>query len=312
VEMAVTARADAVKFQTFRAENLVSADAPKAQYQMRGSDSAETQFQMLKRLELTQEAQQKVALHCETRGIVFLSTPFDRDSASFLNELGVPAFKIGSGDITDLPLLAHIARFRKPVILSTGMSALSDIEAALTTLSSEGCSEIALLHCVSSYPAEPSDINLRAMHTLASAFGVPVGYSDHTEGLPVALAATALGASILEKHITLDRGLPGPDQFCSVEPDELKALVSGVRDIEAALGHGRKEAVASESNVAAVARKSLVAARDIPVGSALTEECIAVRRPGTGLPPAMLQYVLGRTAKVPIAAGSLIRWDALQ
>jgi N-acetylneuraminate synthase len=311
VDAAARAKADAVKFQAFRAEHLVTPDAPKAAYQARGTEAGETQFQMLKKLELPDEAQRELVAHCKSKRIIFLSTPFDKTSATFLHGLGVPAFKIGSGDITDLPLLGHVSRFGKPVLLSTGMSRLSEVEDALTALRSGGCGQVALLHCVSNYPTDAADANLRAMQTLGLAFGTPVGYSDHTKGLPVSLAAVALGACIIEKHITLDRSLPGPDQFCSIEPDEFTALVEGIRMVEVSLGSGRKQPAASEANVAAVARKSLVAARHISAGTVLTEDLISVRRPGTGLPPAMLQYVLGRKVKTPIDAGALIVLEAL-
>ena len=311
VDAAARAKADAVKFQTFRAELLVTQDAPKAQYQIAATGAAESQFQMLKKLELSAAAHRQLASYCGQKGIIFLSTPFDNASADFLHELGVPAFKIGSGEVTNLPLLSHVARFGKPVIMSTGMSGLGEVEDALKTLSAGGCRQIAVLHCVSNYPAAAADTNLRAMHTLGAAFGMPVGYSDHTLGLPISLAAVALGACIIEKHITLDRSLPGPDQFCSLEPAELVALVEGIRMVEASLGHGRKEPAASEADVAAVARKSLVAAQDIPAGTVLTADLVCIRRPGTGLPPVMLQYVLGRTAKAAITAGALIGWEAL-
>ena len=311
VDAAVRAKADAVKFQTFHAELLVTQDAPKAQYQIAATGATESQFQMLKKLELSHAAHRQLASYCGQKGIIFLSTPFDNASADFLHELGVPAFKIGSGEVTNLPLLGHVARLGKPVIMSTGMSGLGEVEDALKTLSAGGCRQIAILHCVSNYPAAAADTNLRAMQTLGAAFGMPVGYSDHTLGLPISLAAVALGACIIEKHITLDRSLPGPDQFCSLEPAELVALVEGIRMVEASLGHGRKEPAASEAAVAAVARKSLVAAQDIPAGTVLTADLICIRRPGTGLPPVMLQYVLGRTARAAITAGALIGWEAL-
>ena len=311
VDAALRARADAVKFQTFRAELLVTPDAPKAEYQMARTDAAESQFHMLKKLELSEDAHRQLMTYCRRKDITFLSTPFDNTSASFLDGLGVPAFKIGSGEVTNLPLLSHVARFGKPVIMSTGMSRLGEVEDALRVLHSGGCAEVAILHCISNYPAEATDTNLRAMHTLETAFGLPTGYSDHTLGLPVSLAAVALGACIIEKHITLDRSLPGPDQFCSLEPGELVALVQGIRMVEASLGHGRKEPTASEAGVAAVARKSLVAAKDIPAGTVLTEDLVCVRRPGTGLPPGMLPYVLGRKARTRIEAGALIGWETL-
>jgi len=235
-----------------------------------------------------------------------MSTPFDEESADFLADLGVAVFKIPSGEITNLPFLRHVACRGKPMIVSTGMSYLGEVETAVRTIEEAGNYDFVLLHCVSNYPADPADVNLRAMQTMATAFGVPVGYSDHTLGIEVAIAAVALGACVIEKHFTLDRSLPGPDHRASLEPDELAVLVRGIRTVEAALGQGRKEPAASEANTAAVARRSLVAARDIPAGTVLTEEMLAIKRPGTGLPPAMLGHTLGRRTRVNMPAGTII------
>ena len=311
VEVAGRAGADAVKFQTFRAERLVTADAPKAEYQRRATDAEESQYDMLRRLELSTEAHQELIDYCREQGILFMSTPFDEESADALEALGVPGFKIASGEITNLPLLAHVARKKRPMIVSTGMACLGEVEAADGAISATGNRRFALLHCVSDYPALPGDANLRAMHTLQAAFGVPVGYSDHTEGAAVALAAAALGACIIEKHFTLDRSLPGPDHRASVEPEELSRLVQGIRTVEAALGHGRKEPARAEAATAAAARKSLVASRDIPAGTVLTDDLIAVKRPGTGLPPSMRPHLVGRTVRVPIPGGSLLMLEML-
>ena len=311
VDKAQQAGADAVKFQTFKAERLVTRDAPKADYQCQTTGTAESQFEMLSRLELSPDAHQAVMAHCSSSNIVFLSTPFDEQSADFLEALGVAAFKIPSGEITNLPFLAHVARKGKPMIVSTGMACLGEVEMAVNTIWKAGNRSIVLLHCVSNYPAAPADINLRAMQTMATAFGLPVGYSDHTPGIEVPLAAVALGACVIEKHFTLDRNLPGPDHQASLEPDELESLVQGIRTVEVALGHGRKEPAASEANTAAVARKSLVAVSDIPAGTLLTEELVAVKRPGTGLPPAMRPYVMGRTARVLIPAGTVLGLEML-
>ena len=311
VDVALQAGADAVKFQTFKAERLAMPTAPKAEYQLQTTGATESQCEMLRRLELSAEAHRNVMAYCRKEGILFMSSPFDEESADFLAELGVAVFKIPSGEITNLPFLAHLARKGKPLIVSTGMSYLGEVETAVRTLEQTGNRDFVLLHCVSNYPARPSDINLRAMQTMAAAFGAPVGYSDHTTGIEVALAAVALGACVVEKHFTLDRTLPGPDHQASLEPDELAALVRGIRTVEAALGHGRKEPAASEANTLAVARKSLVAARDIPPGTALTEDLIAVKRPGTGLPPAMKPYLVGRTAREAIPAGTLLGLEML-
>ena len=311
VDVAVQAGADAVKFQTFRAEKVISPQAPKAAYQLQTTDTGESQLDMVKRLELPFDAFGELYAYCQDEAILFMSTPFDEESADFLADLGVAVFKIPSGEITNLPFLAHVARKGKPMIVSTGMSYLGEVEAAVRTIEEAGNHALVLLHCVSNYPADPADINLRAMQTMAMAFGAPVGYSDHTPGIEVALAAVALGARVIEKHFTSDRGLPGPDHQASLEPDELAALVRGIRTVEAALGHGRKEPVASEANTAAVARKSLVAAKDIPAGAVLAEELITIKRPGTGLPPAMRPYLIGRTARMTIPAGAMLTWEML-
>lgn len=312
VEAAVRAQVDAVKFQTFKAERLVIPDAPKATYQVETTADGESQFDMLRRLELSPDAHRALANYCRERGMLFLSTPFDEQSADLLADLDVAAFKISSGDLTNLPLLAHVARKGKPMIVSTGMSTLREAETAVRTVQAAGPVGLVLLHCVSNYPAHPADANLRAMHTMASAFHLPVGYSDHTMGIEVALAAVALGACVIEKHLTLDRRLSGPDHAASIEPAELVALVRGIRLIESALGDGRKVPAPEERDVAAVARKSLVAARHIPSGSTLTEEAIAVKRPGTGLPPAMLRQVVGRRARHDIPADTILTLEMLR
>jgi N-acetylneuraminate synthase len=311
VDVAVEAEADAVKFQTFKAERLTTSDAPKAEYQRQTTDAAESQYEMLRRLELAPEAHLDLMNYCEGENILFMSTPFDEESADFLDSLAIAVFKVPSGEITNLPFLAHLARKDKPMIVSTGMSCLGEVEAAIHTIEEAGNREFVLLHCVSNYPAEPADVNLRAMQTMSTAFNVLVGYSDHTPGIEVALAAVALGACVIEKHFTLDRNLPGPDHRASLEPGDLAALVQGVRTVEKALGHGRKEPVSSEVDTATVARKSLVAAQDIPAGTLLTEALITTKRPGTGLPPAMKLYLIGRTARTTISAGALLTFEVL-
>ncbi len=311
VDTAVRAGADAVKFQTFTAEQLATCDAPKAGYQVEAMGSAESQFEMLRRLELSAQAHHELLAYSRQQGIMFISTPFGEDSADLLNELGVAVFKIASGEITNLPFLAHVARKGKPLIISTGMSTLDEVEAAVRVVRDAGSRALVLLHCVSNYPARPSNVNLRAMETMAAVFRVPVGYSDHTTGIEVALAAVALGACVLEKHVTLDRNLPGPDHQTSLEPSEFAALVSGIRTVERALGSGRKEPAPSEAETAAVARKSIVAARYIPAGSKLTEEMLAVKRPGTGLSPAMRSQLPGRVVSRDIPAGTLLTLDMM-
>jgi N-acetylneuraminate synthase len=311
VDAAVEAGADAVKFQTFKAERLVTPDAPKADYQVQATDISESQLEMLRRLELSREDHLELFSYCRRKGILFMSTPFDEESADLLEELGVPAFKIPSGELTNLPFLTHVARKGRAMIVSTGMSYLDEVKDAVQAVAETGNMNLALLHCVSTYPANPADVNLRAMHTMAAAFNVPVGYSDHTLGIEVALAAVALGACVVEKHFTLDRTLPGPDHRASLEPDELAALVRGSRVVEKALGHARKEPSASETNTAAVARKSLVAKWDIRTGSMLTEEMITLKRPGTGLPAAMRSKIVGRKAKQDIPAGTFLTLEMM-
>jgi N-acetylneuraminate synthase len=311
VDVAVTAGVDAVKFQTFTADRLVTPGAPKADYQLETTAPEESQLEMLRRLELSPEAHRHLMARCARHGVFFMSTPFDEQSADFLVELGVEIFKIGSGEITNLSFLSHVAAKGKPMIVSTGMADLSEVEIALETIGKAGNRDVVLLHCVSNYPADPADANLRAMQAMATAFGLPVGYSDHHLGTEVAMAAVALGACVIEKHFTLDRSLPGPDQRASVEPGELAALVRGIRTVESALGHGRKEPAASEAATAAVVRKSLVAARHIPAGSRLTEDMIAVRRPGNGLPPAMRDHVVGLVAKQDIPAETVLSLEML-
>ncbi len=311
IESAAASGADAVKFQTFRAERLAVAHAAKADYQLRTTDRSESHLEMLRRLELPRETYPELLAQCRERGLLFLSSPFDEESADFLDGLEMQAFKIPSGEITNLPFLAHVARKGKPLILSTGMSTLEEVRAAFDTVVREGNRQVILLHCTSGYPAALEDANLRAMKTLAETFGVPVGYSDHTLGMAVPLAAVALGACVVEKHFTLDRALPGPDHQASAEPDELASLVKGIRSVEKALGHGRKEPAPSEAAVAAVVRKSLVAAKNISAGTRVTEDLLALRRPGTGLPPEARAEVVGRIARRDIQAGTLLQWEML-
>ena len=306
VDSAVESGSDAVKFQTFNADRLVSPTAPKAEYQMRTTDSSESQYEMIRRLELTPDMHQNLIEYCHTRGILFMSSPFDEGSADLLDELKVPVFKIPSGEITNLPFLSHVATKGKPMIVSTGMANLDEVETAVETIRESGNQKIILLQCVSNYPAEPAHANLRAMETMNKKFSLPVGYSDHTQGIAVAIAATALGATVVEKHFTLNRNLPGPDHEASLEPEELVAMVQGIRIAESALGTGEKVPCASESGTANVARKSLVAAVDIPAGTVLADEHIAIKRPGTGLRPSMKSGIVGKTIREGLLAGSLL------
>jgi N-acetylneuraminate synthase len=294
VRAAAQAGADVVKFQNFRAERLATRQAPKAAYQLQTTDRAESQFQMLKRLELDQAATARLMSACQEEGIEFLSSPFDRRSAAMLHELGMRRFKVPSGEVINLPYLRFLGGLGKPVILSTGMCYLEEVERAVEILRTAGCPEVILLHCVTQYPAPPEEVNLRAMVTMAQATGCPVGYSDHTLGLEVPLAAVALGAVVIEKHFTLDRSLPGPDHRASLEPDELAALVQGIRKVEAALGDGAKRPAPCERDNRRLVRRGLVAARDLPPGHRLREEDLAAKRPAVGLTPDQLEQVLGR------------------
>lgn len=312
VDIAVEAGADAVKFQTFTADRLATAMAPKAAYQQITTNQNESQLEMLRSLELSPEHHYQIKEYCKKNKILFMSSPFDEISADFLEEMGIEVFKIGSGEVTNLPFLSHIASKGKPVILSTGMASLGEVESALEVMLSKGLNDIVVLHCVSNYPADPRDVNLRAIHTISSAFGFPVGFSDHTMGVEISLAAVALGACVIEKHFTLDRNLPGPDQLASLEPAELKAMVSGIRKVEMAMGDGLKKPAASEANTAAVARKSLVAGQDIHAGTMLTEAMIVIKRPGSGLPPTMRPFLVGRIARNDILADTLLSLEMLR
>ena len=308
---AARAGADAVKFQTFRTDEVVTADAPKAEYQKQTTDAGESQMEMIRKLELPLVIYPELRALAEEKGLVFLSTPFDVDSVDFLAELGVPAFKIPSGELTHPALLARIASKRKPLLISTGMSTLEEVANAVRLVQAQGAHDICLLQCTSNYPANAADVNLRAMVTMEETFEVPVGLSDHTEGVEVALAAVALGAAVIEKHLTLDRMMTGPDHAASMEPAEFQALIRGIRKVEKALGTGEKKPAVTEQNVARAARRSLVAARDIVGGAILTKQDIAFKRPGTGIAPALIGRVLGRHAVRTISAGTLLAWEDL-
>jgi N-acetylneuraminate synthase len=311
IDAAATAGADAVKFQTFRTDALVSRAAPKAGYQVETTGAGESQREMLARLELSPEAHARLQERCARRGVVFFSAPFDEASADVLEQLGVPLIKIPSGELTNLPFLRHVARKHRPLIVSTGMATLEEVATAVAAIREGGDPPIALLHCVSAYPAPAAETNLRAMDTLRERFGVPVGLSDHTLGLEVALAAVARGADVIEKHLTLDKAMPGPDHRASLDPGEMIALVRGIRTIETALGDGVKRPTASERDTARVARKSLVAARALRAGERLAADAVAIKRPGTGIPPADLARAVGRRLRRDIAADEVLEWSAL-
>ena len=295
VDVAAEAGADRVKFQTFTADKLVAIHAKKADYQNQTTGAGESQHAMIRKLELTRDMHEVLIAHCKSREIQFFSTGFDRSSVDLLVELGQDSFKIPSGEITNLPYLRHVGQYGKPVILSTGMATLNEIEAALDVLVQAGTprERITVLHCNTEYPTPMTDVNLRAMLTIRDTFGVQVGYSDHTLGVEVAIAAVALGATVIEKHFTLDRNLPGPDHKASLEPEELKAMVNSIRNIEKAMGDGVKRPNSSEAKNKLIARKSLVAACAILKGEVFSETNLAVKRPGAGLSPMRWDEVLG-------------------
>lgn len=311
VDVAVNAGADAVKFQSFNAEGVAAVDAPKAEYQHATTSASESQLDMLRRLELSVETHRELMAYCQERDILFMSTPFDEASADLLEELDVKVMKIPSGEVNNLPFLSYIARKKKPIILSTGMSYLGEVERAVQTIREAGCSEILLLHCVSNYPADPVDANLRAMQTMASAFRLPVGYSDHTEGVEAALAAVALGASVIEKHITLDRNLPGPDHISSMEPDAFRILVRQIRVVESAMGTGVKKPAASESGTRQVIRRSLALRQAMSSGQIIERHHLTALRPATGIPPEHANLVVGRHLVRGLSANSLLAWQDL-
>jgi N,N'-diacetyllegionaminate synthase len=307
VDAAVEAGADVVKFQTFRADRLATQDARTADYQRRGG-SGDTQHAMLRRLELSRDMHLALIEHCRARGIEFFSSAFDLESVELLAGLGLTRFKIASGELTNLPLLRDVGRRGGNVIVSTGMATLDEIRAAITVLEKAGTprDRITVLHCNTEYPTPMSDVNLKAMLTIRHELGVAVGYSDHTPGIEVPIAAVALGASVIEKHFTLDRGLPGPDHKASLEPGELRAMVAAIRNIESAMGDGVKRPSPSESRNKAAARKSLVAARAIRAGEPFSESNLAVKRPGSGISPMKWDEVLGRKAPRDFAPDELI------
>ena len=296
VDKAVEAGADCVKFQTFIAENVISKFAQKAEYQKETTGEEESQYEMVKKLELPFEQFRSIKKYCEEKNILFLSTPFDLDSIDFLEEIQIPFWKIPSGEITNLPYLEKIARTGKDVIMSTGMSNMEEIEMALSVLKKNGAGKITLLHCNTEYPTPFGDVNLRAMQAMEETFRVPVGYSDHTIGIEVPIAAVAMGASVIEKHFTLDKNMEGPDHKASLEPGELKQLVRSIRNIEQAMGSSEKQPSPSEKKNISIARKSIVAKRGIRQGEKLTEENLYIKRPGDGISPMRWYEIIGTTA----------------
>lgn len=311
IDAAKAAGADAVKFQTFKAEELATKRAPKAGYQKKRV-KGKSHYEMLKELELSAEDFKQLSYYSSRKKIIFLSTPFDALSADLLDKIGMPAFKISSGEITNLPLLCRIAHFGKPIILSTGMASLSEVKNAVKAIFSLGNKKLILLHCTSSYPTRYEDVNLLAMKTLRKTFNVPVGYSDHTPGLETPVAAAALGAVVIEKHFTLDKKLEGPDHRASLSPEEFRKMVKTIRNIEKALGDGIKAPRKTEMAVQAVARKSIVALRNVSKGTQLSAEMLTIKRPGTGISPKYLNELTKRRAKTNIKRDQVITWDKIE
>jgi N-acetylneuraminate synthase len=309
VDVAAQSGADAVKFQTFRADRLASDQAEKADYQKKGARDEESQHDMLKLLELSEKAHRALIKRCQERGIIFLSTPFDEASADLLQRLGVEGFKLSSGEITNFPLIEHLGGMDKPLILSTGMSTMEEVEEAVGAARRAGCRQLALLQCVTSYPAPAEESNLRVMAALSQRFGVPAGFSDHTLGTHISVAAVALGARAIEKHFTLDRSLPGPDHLASATPDELALLVRQIREVETALGNGVKQVTAAESVNLTVGRKSLFWDTALPVGTLVERSHLIALRPATGLPPNHLPELVGRSLRRSISKGEPARLD---
>ncbi len=309
IETAFECGVDTIKFQTFSAEEFITDENLEYTYISQGKEITEPQIEMFNRVELSDEDTKSLPQFASQIGIMFLSTPSNPAAVDLLCEIGVPAIKVGSDDLTNYPLLECIASKGKPIILSTGMATIGEVEKAINTIEKSGNEEIILLHCVSSYPADAREVNLRAMDTLRLAFQLPVGFSDHTQGIEVALAAVARGACIIEKHFTLDRGLPGPDHRFSADPAELSALVAGIRNVEQALGSSEKGPSDKEMEMIGLARRSIVANVDIPAGTVVSKDMLYLKRPGTGLSADILPYLEGRKAKRAIKKGEMVRLE---
>lgn len=312
IDAAKDAGADAVKFQTFKAEKVVIPDVGKAEYQKETTGVEESQYEMIEKLELTENDFKELADYAKKKDIIFLSSPFDKESVDLLDRFGVPAFKVGSGEITNFPLLRHIAKKGKLIILSTGMATLGEVERALRVIREVGVGDIVLLHCVTNYPAKMEDVNLRAIETLKHAFKLPVGFSDHTLGITVPIAAISLGAVVVEKHFTLDKNLPGPDHKASLEPEELREMVKVIKDVEKAFGDGIKKPAKEEEEIKKVARRSAVAKVDILKGTTIKEDMLDVKRPGTGIAPKYMEMIIGKKAKEDIRKDEIVTWKMIE
>jgi len=311
VDEAKKASVDAVKFQTFKAEDLVTKEGKMADYQKKNLGEEKSQYEMIKERELGYDDFEELKIYCDEKDVLFLSTPHTKKAADFLEGL-VPVFKIGSGDLTNLPFLDKVARKRKPIILSTGMGTLGEVEEAVDKIKKTGNEDLILLHCVTDYPASMENINLKAMLTLRNSFKTLVGYSDHTLGITAPLAAVSLGATVIEKHFTLDKEMKGPDHKASLEPDEFKEMVNQIRSLEKALGDGIKRPTQNEEEIKRVARKSIVAVEGIPKNSVIKEEVLDIKRPGFGIKPKYLKKLIGREAKRDIKEDELITWDMIK
>jgi N-acetylneuraminate synthase/N,N'-diacetyllegionaminate synthase len=311
VDKAVEIGADCVKFQTFKTENIVTKTSPKANYQMLVTDKTESQFEMLKKLELQKDDFRKIKDYCTSKGIQFLSTPYNPEDANLLNELGVEAFKIASGQLVELPFLKHVARFGKQMIISTGMANLAEVFAAIEAIRSVGNNDIIVLQCNTDYPSKIDDTNIKAMITMREALGVRVGYSDHVPNNYACYAAVALGAEVIEKHFTLDKNMEGPDHSCSLEPHEFSQLIDGVRNIEKCLGTGIKTPSQSEINNTFGMRRSLVARTDLKAGQMLEEKHFGFKRPANGLSPNYLEQLIGKKLKKDMAQDEAFTFEAI-
>ncbi|MFT8348041.1 N-acetylneuraminate synthase [Clostridium saccharoperbutylacetonicum] len=311
VDAACEARVDAIKFQTFKAKSLVTKNAPKAEYQKKTTESV-NQYEMLKKLELSYEEHVILKKYCNEKHIMFISTPFDFESVDLLEKLNIPLYKISSGDLTNIPLLKYIAKLNKHMIISTGMANLGEVEDAIKAIKEVGNNKISLLHCTSNYPTNYEDVNLNAMITLENAFKLPVGYSDHTVGIEVPIAAAALGAKIIEKHFTLDKTMEGPDHTASLNPEELKQMVTSIRNIESAFGDGIKICNVSEQNTREIARKSIVASVNIKKGETISFSNITFKRPGNGISPQFADDIVGKIAIEDINVDDFINFSNIK
>lgn len=312
IDKAVQAGVDAVKFQTFSTDRLVTKNAPKADYQNKTTDKSESQYDMLKKLELSLEEHKEIQNYCEKKNILFMSTPFDFESVDLLEILGVELYKVGSGDLTNIPLLKYIAKKKKPMIVSTGMANLAEVEEAVNAIKESGNDKLILLHCVSNYPASFENVNLKAMNTMKTAFNVEVGYSDHTPGIEVPIAAVAMGANVIEKHFTLDKTMEGPDHRASLSPEELFEMVESIRNVEKSFGNGIKKCTKNEINTKEISRKSIVLKDNKKKGEILDSKDLDIKRPATGIKPKYIDKVIGMKVKSNYQKDHILNWKDIE